>query len=227
MIALSAGILFVRSAKVVRKPVMKTLKEHLAESAAFHGEGCPGQTLGVRLARAGLKRIGIDDPLSDRWRKQLMVYVEIDRCAADAVMSVTGCRVGKRTLKIVDHGIMAAGFLNLETGKAVRVVAREQARELAFKYAPGIQDKYERQQQAYEVMTDDELFEFEDVSIEVPRQDMPGSPVSRVECSNCGNAVQDRREVRRSGVTLCKPCAEGGYFTRIYSPDVEAEVTSG
>ncbi len=205
---------------------MKTLKEQLAESAAFHGEGCPGQTLGVRLARAGLQRIGIDDPLSERWRKQLIVYVEIDRCAADAVMSVTGCRVGKRTLKIVDHGIMAAGFLNLETGKAVRVVAREEARKLAAKYAPGIQDKYERQRQAYEVMPDEELFDFEDVNIEVPRQDMPGSPVSRVECSSCGNAVQDLREVRRSGALLCKPCAEGGYFTPAISPEMEPGVSS-
>ncbi|MHB1361340.1 MAG: FmdE family protein, partial [Thermoleophilia bacterium] len=84
---------------------MKSLEEHLEETAAFHGSDCPGQTLGVRLARAGLERIGIDDPLSDRWRKSIMAYVEIDRCAADAIMIVTGCRVGKRTLKIVDYGI--------------------------------------------------------------------------------------------------------------------------
>ncbi len=206
---------------------MKTLEEHLAESAAFHGGNCPGQTLGVRLARAGLERIGIDDPLSDRWRKQLMVYVEIDRCAADAVMSVTGCRVGKRTLKIVDHGIMAAGFLNLKTSRAVRVVAREGARALAAKYAPGIEDKYECQRKAYEIMPDEELFDFEDVKIVVPRQDMPGSPISRVKCSRCGHAVQDLREVLREGVVLCRPCAEGGYFTPLDPSEAKRGVTSG
>lgn len=198
---------------------MKSLEEHLAETAAFHGSNCPGQTLGVRMARAGLKRIGIDDPLSDRWRKQLMVYVEIDRCAADALMSVTGCRVGKRTLKIVDNGIMAAGFLNLKTGKAVRVVAREEARKLADKYAPGIEDKYERQRRAYEIMPDEELFVFEDVKIVVLPQDKPGSPISRVECNRCGHSVQDLREVGRSDELLCKPCAQGGYFTPIKSAD--------
>lgn len=202
---------------------MKTLEEHLAESAAFHGSNCPGQTLGVRLARAGLERIGIDDPLSDRWRKQLMVYVEIDRCAADALMSVTGCRVGKRTLKIVDNGIMAAGFLNLETVKAVRVVAREEARALAEKYAPGIEDKYERQRQAYEVMPDEELFDFEDVKIVVPRQDMPGSPISRVQCSKCGHSVQDLREEWLPGHVLCKPCAQGSYFTAMNLNDSKPE----
>ncbi len=205
---------------------MKTLEEHLAETAAFHGSNCPGQTLGVRMARAGLTRIGIDDPLSGRWRKQLMVYVEIDRCAADAVMSVTGCRVGKRTLKIVDNGIMAAGFLNLETGKAVRVVAREEARTLADKYAPGIENKYERQRKAYEVMPDEELFDFEDVKIVVPRQDMPGSPISRVQCSKCGHSVQDLREVWQSGLIFCKPCSQGSYFTAINRCDPEPEATS-
>ena len=157
--------------------------------------------------------------------KQLMVYVEIDRCAADALMSVTGCRVGKRTLKIVDNGIMAAGFLNLKTGRAVRVVAREEARKLADRYAPGIEDKYERQRRAYEIMPDEELFVFENVKIVVPPQDKPGSPISRVACSRCGHSVQDLREVGLAGELLCKPCAQGSYFTPLPRPEAEPEAT--
>jgi len=193
----------------------KTFEEHLDEAAAFHGGDCPGQTLGVRLARAGLTQIGIDDPLADRWRKNIMVYVEIDRCAADAIMVVTGCRVGKRTLKIMDYGIMAATFINLETGKAVRVVAREEARELAAGYAPGEKNKYEQQRLAYRVMPDEELLSFQEVKVVTPAEDMPGSPISRVVCEQCGDSVVDIREVRRDGVTLCRPCAHGSYFTRV------------
>jgi formylmethanofuran dehydrogenase subunit E len=193
----------------------QTLEEHLDEAAAFHGGDCPGQTLGVRLARAGLERLGVDDPLSDRWRKNLMVYVEIDRCAADAVMAVTGCRVGKRTLKIVDYGIMAATFVNLKAGRAVRVVAREEARSLAAAYAPGVENKYEQQRQAYRVMPDEELLRFEEVKVVTPPQDMPGSPVSRVVCERCGDHVVDMREVEEDGAILCRPCARGGYFTRL------------
>lgn len=193
---------------------MKSLEEHLAETAAFHGSECPGQTLGVRLARAGLERAGIDDPLSDRWRKNIMVYVELDRCAADAVMVVTGCRVGKRTLKVVDHGIMAATFVNLETGRAVRVTAREEARELAPRYAPEVSGKYEQQRQAYRVMPDEKLLSFQEVKVAIPPEDMPGSPVSRVVCSRCGDTVVDMREVIVDGETLCRPCARGAYFTR-------------
>jgi formylmethanofuran dehydrogenase subunit E len=193
---------------------MKSLEEHLAETAAFHGGDCPGQTLGVRLARAGLEQIGVDEPLSDRWRKNIMVYVEIDRCAADALMIVTGCRVGKRTLKIVDYGIMAATFINLKTGKAVRVIAREEARSLAPKYAPEETSKYEQQRQAYRVMPDEELLSFEEVKVTIPPEDLPGSPISRVACERCGDHVVDMREVKIDGVTLCRPCARGGYFTR-------------
>lgn len=198
---------------------MKTLEEHLAESAAFHGGDCPGQTLGVRLARAGLESIGIDDPLSDRWRKQLMVYVEIDRCAADSVMVVTGCRVGKRTLKIIDNGIIAATFINLENGKAMRIIAREEARELAGKYAPDVKDKYERQRRAYSVMPNEELFDIEEVIVDVPPEDMPGSPLSRVHCTRCGDSIVDMREVHINGTLLCRNCAHDVYFKLIKKPE--------
>jgi len=191
----------------------KTFEEHLAEAAAFHGGDCPGQTLGVRIARAGLERLGINDPLSDAWRKNIMVYVEIDRCAADALMIVTGCRVGKRTLKLVDNGIMAATFINLKEGRAVRVTAREEARSLAPKYAPEEQNKYEQQRLAYLVMPDEELLDLEEVKVAIPPEDMPGSPISRVVCEQCGDTVVDMREVVRDGSVLCRNCAGPTYFT--------------
>ncbi len=193
---------------------MKSLQEHLSEAAAFHGESCPGQVLGVRLARAGLRSIGIDDPLSDRWRKNIIVFVEIDRCAADAIMVVTGCRVGKRTLKLKDYGIMAATFVNLESGRAVRVVAREEARKLAPSYAPGASGKYEQQRLAYAVMPEEDLCSFEDVEVSLPPEEMPGPPFSRVKCQKCGEHVQDGREQSTGGAVLCRSCAQGGYFVR-------------
>ncbi len=191
---------------------MNTLSDDLEVAAAFHGETCPGQVLGVRLARAGLAQIGISDPVADR--KKLIVFVEIDRCAADAIMAVTGCRVGKRNLKVVDYGVMAATFLNLESGRAVRVVAREESRALAAGYAPGVEGKYEQQRRAYTIMPEKELFSFEEVEVSVPPEDMPGRPLSRVRCESCGDYVQDKREVNAYGTVLCLACARGGYYKR-------------
>ena len=57
----------------------------LAESAAAHGHLCPGQVVGVRMALLGCRLIGLDEPRSREQIKKLIVYVEMDRCTADAV----------------------------------------------------------------------------------------------------------------------------------------------
>ena len=62
----------------------------LEESARAHGHLCPGQVIGVRMSMLGLREIEIDDP-KGKDRKSIIVFVETDRCATDAVQSVTGC----------------------------------------------------------------------------------------------------------------------------------------
>src|SRR5438046_10440605 len=109
---------------------MKTLDEFLADAAQAHGHLCAGQVLGVRMAILGLEKLGIDDPRG-KDRKRLVTFVEIDRCATDAIAVVTGCRLGKRALKFRDWGKLAATFVDVETGKAVRIAARESSKALA------------------------------------------------------------------------------------------------
>ncbi len=185
----------------------------LTESVKLHGHLCPGQVLGVRMAILGLDLIGIDDPKGSQ-RKDFMVFVEIDRCATDAIQSVTGCSLGKRSLKFVDYGIMAATFVHLKNGRAYRVVAKEEAREKAKEFAPQVEDKYRCQLEAYKVMPDEELFEVQEVEVTIPEADMPGRPLRRVRCESCGEYVQDFRDIEKDGRILCKPCAFGGYFRR-------------
>jgi len=184
----------------------------LGESGKIHGHLCPGQVLGVRMALYGIERVGIDDP-KGKGRKKLYLFVEIDRCATDALQSVTGCSLGHRTMRFVDYGKMAATFINLETDQAVRVVAKEEAKDMAKKYLPGIEDKYRCQLEAYKIMPDDELFYHERVFLHIRPEDIPGRPLKRVRCEDCGEYVQDMREVLKNGTTLCRSCAEGGYYT--------------
>lgn len=178
----------------------------LKESVRIHGHLCAGQVLGVRMAMRGLDLAGIADPKGTD-RKDIMVFVEMDRCATDAIQSVTGCSLGKRTMKFLDYGKMAATFLNLRTNKAVRLVAREEARELAKDCFPDEPDKYKAQIEAYKVLSDADLFSVSEAHPTVAEEDMPGRPLSRVQCDSCGEYVQDRREVRRGGEVLCKVCA--------------------
>lgn len=194
-----------------------TFEKLLEESAAAHGHLCPGQVVGVRMAMIGLREAGITDPRG-RDRKNIVVFVEMDRCATDAVQSVTGCSLGKRSMKFMDYGKMAATFVNLRTRRAVRVAAREDAREKAKAAFPAISDKHQAQLEAYKIMAEEDLFDVMQVEVEIRPEDMPGRPLSRVRCASCGEYVQDMREVERDGAVLCKPCAGGGYYTATPSP---------
>jgi len=192
---------------------METFEQLIEKSTKIHGHICAGQVIGVRMSMIGLREIGIDEPKAQR--KDFYVLVEIDRCATDAIQTVTGCSLGKRSLKWLDYGIMAATFVNLKTGKAVRITALEESRETSKKYCPEIGDKYKQQLEAYRIMPEDELFKVQAVRITVPEEDMPGRPKRRVQCERCGDWVQDCRDVMQDGKALCKPCAHGRYYELI------------
>jgi formylmethanofuran dehydrogenase subunit E len=186
----------------------------LTESVRIHGHLCAGQVLGVRMSILGLREIGIFYP-KDRDRKDIIVFVEMDRCATDAVHSVTGCSLGHRTMKFMDYGKMAATFVNLETNKAVRIFARDESRTLAKNYFPEIENKYTAQLEAYKIMSDEELFKVMQVRVRIRTEDMPGRPTRRVACESCKELVHDAREVYRDGRILCRPCAGNGYYEAI------------
>jgi formylmethanofuran dehydrogenase subunit E len=193
---------------------MKTLDQYLEDAAVAHGHLCAGQVLGVRLAMLGLRKLGLEDP-EGADRKRIVTFVEIDRCATDAVMVVTGCRLGKRALKFRDWGKMAATFVDVETGKAVRVVARESSKDLARTLHPEITDKNRQQMQAYREMTDAQMFQTQWVHVELPAEEFPGYKGERVACEHCGEGVNFRREVRRGGKVLCRACAGERYYEPI------------
>lgn len=186
---------------------MRNLDELLNESSATHGHRCAGQVLGVRMAMVGCREVGIEEP---RGCKKLIVYIEMDRCATDAIQSVTGCSLGKRTLKFLDYGKMAATFINTDTKKAVRVLARDDARKLAPLYAENAADRRDAQKQAYRVMPEKTLFSVQPVVVEIPALEMPGYRGERVQCEECGEGINFHREVRINGRALCIPCAQGG-----------------
>lgn len=195
--------------------MQNTVDELLDECAVVHGHICPGQLLGVRMALAGCERIGIDEP-KGKDQKKLIVWVEIDRCMTDAIGAVTGARVGRRSLKIVDYGKVAATFLNTESGEAVRVVARDDSRQLADTLHPELESKKDRQMAAYREAALDQLFTFHQVKVELSKFDRPGKPISRLACSVCGEGINDGREVAAAdGSITCRPCAIGGYYQAV------------
>jgi formylmethanofuran dehydrogenase subunit E len=193
---------------------MKTLQEYLDDAAVAHGHLCAGQVLGVRLAMHGLRKLGLEDP-QGKDRKRIVTFVEIDRCATDAVMVVTGCRLGKRALKFRDWGKVAATFVDVETGKAVRVAAKESSKGLARSMHPEITDKNQQQMLAYREMSDEDLFHAQAVHVELPPEEFPGYKGERIVCAQCGEGINFKREVRRGAKILCRACAGERYYEPI------------
>ena len=182
----------------------------LAEAGRLHGHLCPGQVLGVRMSILGCERLGIFEPKSS---KRLIVFVETDRCGADAVQTVTGCTLGKRTLKFMDYGKLAATFVDTESGRAVRIAARESAREAAIAFAPDETDAHRAQLRAYKELPDKDLFTVQQVRVSLSEADLPGRPLHRVTCELCGEGVSDGRERAAGEQTRCRACADGAYYT--------------
>jgi formylmethanofuran dehydrogenase subunit E len=185
---------------------MEAFEELLRLAEVAHGHLCAGQVLGVRMAMLGCNRLGIEQPRGAD-RKRLVTFVEIDRCATDAIGVVTGCRLGKRALKFRDWGKMAATFVDLSTGRALRIAARESSKVLARAMYPGIENKNQQQMRAYREMADADLFTEEWVKVEIAPKEFPGFKGDRTNCDECGEGINYERFIRHSGRTLCLGCA--------------------
>src|SRR5579872_4896018 len=187
------------------------LAEYESMAAAAHGHLCAGQILGLRMALYGVRLLGLDDPAGAD-RKRLVTFVEIDRCATDAIPIVTGCRLGKRALKFRDFGKMAATFCDLREQRAVRVAARESSKERARELYPDIENKNQQQMRAYRVLPEQELFEIQWVRVTIGPEDLPGYKAPRVVCAQCGEGISFKREVVAGGRALCRACAGERYY---------------
>ena len=178
---------------------MNTFKQDLQGAVAYHGHLCTGQIIGVRMARLGLKALGMVDP-GDFY--DLVVYVECDRCLTDSIGTVTGCKLGKRNLKWMDYGKSAATFLNSQSGEAYRIKTKTHFRP------PEDIDLVAY----FETLTDEDMFSVTRVKVNYRQEDMPGKPCDAMDCPKCGEEVIDGRQVVRDGLAMCKACADGAYY---------------
>ncbi len=195
---------------------MESLDELLRKAEAAHGHLCAGQVLGVRMALLGLERLGIADPHGAD-RKRLVTFVEIDRCATDAIALVTGCRLGKRALKFRDWGKMAATFVELASGRGIRIVALDGSRKLASRLYPHLESEARKQLAAYRELADAELFREQWVRAQVGPTELPGHRGERQVCPRCLESVNFGRLIEVEGERLCLSCARPEL--RYWQPD--------
>ena len=212
---------------------MHSFDDLLHEAEVAHGHLCAGQILGVRMAMLGCERLAIHDP-KGMDRKRLVTFIEIDRCATDAIAVVTGCRLGKRAIKFRDWGKMAATFVDLgrplaQEGdapayKGVRIAALESSKQRARDLYPGMENKNQQQMLAYREMPNEDLFAEEWVRVAIAPREMPGYKSARITCAQCGEGINYDREIVHDGRVLCAGCASAG--SRYYQPLREEEISA-
>jgi formylmethanofuran dehydrogenase subunit E len=177
----------------------RTFEEDLQRAVEFHGHLCGGQIIGTRISRYACKHFGIEDP--DEY-KDLIAFVEADRCLADAITVVAHCHLGRRRLKWYDYGKMCATFLDLATGEAIRLSTKN------VRPADG-----KDQIAFYNSLPDDELIIVQQVEVNLQPSDLPGKPLQTVVCDSCGERAHDGRHVEKDGRSYCKPCSgEDTYY---------------
>lgn len=188
---------------------MPTLEELLAASAALHHHLCPRQVLGVRMGLAGGGWLGLSLPQTD---KRILAVVETDGCVIDGLAIATGCRVGRRTMRVLDFGKVATTFVNTQTGRAVRVVPRASVRQQAKYYAPEAKSRWEAYLLGYQRMPEEVLLQLQPVTLTISLEKLLSKEGYRVQCERCGEEITNEREVSKNGQILCRACAGEGYY---------------
>jgi formylmethanofuran dehydrogenase subunit E len=187
-----------------------SISDYLQISAARHNHLCPRQVLGVRAALAGLGSLGIQAPIS---KPTGLIIVETDGCFVDGIEVVSGATIGHRTLRVVDLGKIAATFVDVPTGKSIRLSPRAGVRSLACAYAPRMDERYTSQLHGYQIMPEAELFQLEEIALNPPLEVLLSKPDARASCSRCGEEIINERELVRDGMVLCRSCAGTSYYT--------------
>jgi formylmethanofuran dehydrogenase subunit E len=181
---------------------METIDILLQKAKEFHGDICPGIVMGTRMTIAGMRELGMD-PLKKT--HDLIVYVEIDRCATDAIQAITGVSLGHRSLKHMNYGKFAATFIDTRSNKGVRVTATP-------KNPDQPQDMKEVAKMIFNA-PEEEIFRIQKVIVNIPPEDMPGFPTHKDICTRCTEQIMDSKEVIVDGKVVCKNCAQGSYYT--------------
>jgi len=79
-------------------------------------------------------------------------------------------------------------------------------------YAPHEPRRYFAQLQGYQVMPEAELLRFQEVTLNPSLEELISKPAVRATCDYCGEEIINEREIVLDGITLCRTCANEGYY---------------
>jgi len=193
------------------------LDETVQKVRDFHGHLCAGVTIGIRAAQIALREIG---PHSAD--EEVVVIVETDMCAVDAIQMLTGCTFGKGNLIHLDYGKNAYTFIRRSDGHAIRIISRPDGwpddnperqtllERIKLGSASEVEQKryWELQEERALAVLDlpeAQLFDVRQVAADVPKRARLNASVT---CEECRETTMETRIRRFDGRNLCIPCFE-------------------
>jgi len=188
---------------------MHTLEDILAESSSRHKHLCPRQVLGARMSLYAAELLQLDFPRTD---KRLLIISETDGCTVDGIIAATGCHIGRRTLRILDFGKVAATFTDTYTKKSLRIAPSHTSRSLALEYASSAPSKWTAMLQAYQIIPAQELFTLQFVELTLSLDYIISKPNMKAICETCGEEIINGREILNNNTVLCRACAGERYY---------------
>jgi formylmethanofuran dehydrogenase subunit E len=185
------------------------LQAMLEISAATHRHVCPRQVLGARMGILAGQSLALELPRTD---KRLLVLTETDGCFADGVSVATGCWLGRRTMRLMDYGKVAATFIDTHSSLAIRIAPHAQARANAKALFPHL-SKWSAYLEGYKVLPDTELLVVQAVNLTFSLEKLLSHAGARVTCAVCSEEILNGREVIQNRQVICQSCAGDSYWT--------------
>jgi formylmethanofuran dehydrogenase subunit E len=194
----------------------------LQRAAELRGHLCLGLPLGLKMAQMGLKLLNL--PEAEK-REYLVVFVENDKCPADAIQIATGCSAGSRKLRMLYYGKSAATFVDGRTGKGYRVLVKKDltARAIDLAVKDGLIQAGEKVEElsklerkilmnAFMKLPPEELLDYQAVQVTWDSPLLSSRMEPRAYCSKCGEEIMGGLGVVQDGETLCRACLRGPYY---------------
>ena len=228
LIAADRGLAAVRTLEPAGSEIFSTketdrirsanLKIALKNLEGLHHHLCPRQVLGARIALFAGEYLDLKLPRAD---KRLFVFVETDGCALDGIALTTGTNVGKRSMRVMDYGKVAATFVDTQTNTAVRIAPNAGIRKIARNLAPDMPNRWSAQLEGYQIMPTRVLLTTQPVDLTLDIKKLISSPRVRVTCDKCSEEILNQRQVEHAGTVLCAACALDAYYVPISHTESE------
>lgn len=198
--------------QLINTTAIPNLSVLLKQTESLHKHLCPRQVLGIRMSLYAGELFGLTLPQPFE-QKRIFAFVETDGCFADGISVGSNCWLGRRTLRLMDYGKIAATFVDMQTNRAIRIYPHPESRTHATQFAPNAKSRWHAMLTAYQIMPNELLLRWQSVHLTISMHNIISRAGVRVNCAICGEEIINEREIMIDNQPVCVACAGNAYYS--------------